>query len=85
VGKKCFYSREETEMSKRRKLPADPRALKKIVEDLEKISIDEEVLEKNSGLLNALSEGVVMLDAIPIPLETEPFFFRPTERKKEWD
>ena len=84
MGKKCFYSREETE-SEERKLPADTGALKKIVENLEKISIDEEVLLKNSSLLNALSEGVVKLDTLPILPETEPFFFRSTYTKKESD
>jgi hypothetical protein len=64
-------------------LVTDPRFLKKIVEDLEKITLDEEILEKNSALLEIISEGVGKLDNLPIPPETEPFFFRSTSRKKE--
>ena len=61
----------------------DAGALKKLVADLEKISIEEEILQKNAGLLITISEGVAQLDNLPIPPETEPFFSRSTVHKTE--
>ena len=63
----------------------DAGALKKLVADLEKISIEEEILQKNAGLLITISEGVAELDNLPIPPEAEPFFSRSTAYKKESD
>jgi hypothetical protein len=62
-------------------LGIDPQALRKIVMDLEKITIDPDIIEKNSGFLEQLSDGVQKLDNLPISLETEPFFFRTVNRQ----
>jgi hypothetical protein len=64
------------------KMGIDPQALRKIVTDLEKITIDPGIIEKNSSFLGELSEGVQKLDNLPISLETEPFFFRTFNRQR---
>jgi hypothetical protein len=56
--------------------------IKKFIEESEKISFDQGIFEKYSGLLELISQGVLELDKLPIPMETEPFFTRPPLSKK---
>jgi len=58
-------------------------ALTKIIEDSENISVDEKTFEKHQLLLEIVNEGVLHLDRLKMPIDTEPCFYNVSQRQKE--
>ena len=61
----------------------DLSALTKIIEESENISVDEKDFAKHKLLLDIVNEGVLHLDRLKMPVETEPCFYSVSQRQND--